>query len=279
MSEFEIVDAHQHVGGLGDALGAWGDDASDPEAERRARLLAMDAAGIAWSVIQPAHSYLRPDGIRDTRRVNDGIAAYRAAAPERFRVALGTVEPSHGERSLDEIERAAAELALDGLSWHHRLQGGFIDSPWMRPYLRRMGELGLVPAIHTNAESRLEAPWRLQKLAFEFPELTFIAYDAFYSYEQTTEVLFLAERTPNVVWDLGGPYVPGLFSLIEPAVRALGSQRFCFSGEMSYVASMVGAERPRLLAVILASGLPDADKANLLGGSMRGVFAGAAAGG
>jgi predicted TIM-barrel fold metal-dependent hydrolase len=271
MSRFEIVDAHQHVGGLADALGAWGQDALGPEEERSTRLAAMDAIGIAWSVIQPSHSYLKADGIRDTRSVNDAIAAYRRAAPDRFRVALGTVEPSHGERSLEEIERVAGELSLDGLSWHHRLQGGFIDNPWMRPYLKSMSELGLVPAIHTNAESKLESPWRLQKLAFEFPELTFLAYDAFYSYEQTTEVIFLAEHTPNIVWDLGGPYTAGLFQLIEPAIRNLGAERFCFSADMSYVASMKMGPPP-LLGSILSSNLSDADKETLLGGNIRSLF-------
>jgi predicted TIM-barrel fold metal-dependent hydrolase len=271
MATPEIIDAHQHVGGLGDALGAWGDDAAGPEEERAARIAAMDALGVAWAVIQPAHAYLKPDGIADTRRVNDGIAAYRAAAPDRFRVALGTVEPSHGERSLEEIDRVAEELDLDGLSWHHRLQGGFIDSPWMRPYLRRMSERSLVPAIHTNAESKLEAPWQLQKLAFEFPELTFIAYDAFFSYEQANEVLFLAEHTPNVIWDLGGPYTAGLFRLIEPAIRALGAERFCFSADMSYVASM-GTGPPPLLAAIRASSLSGQAQADLLGGSLRRLF-------
>jgi hypothetical protein len=96
LSEFDIIDAHQHVGGLGAALGAWGEDSAGPDHERATRLEAMDALGIAASVIQPAHAYLKPDGIVDTRRVNDAVAAYRGAAPDRFRYAFGTVEPSHG---------------------------------------------------------------------------------------------------------------------------------------------------------------------------------------
>ncbi len=269
--ELEIADAHQHIGDLGDALGAWSGERMDPAAELRMRLEAMDAQGIAWAVIQPSHAYLKADGIRDTRRVNDAMAGYRRRAPERFPVVLGTVEPSHGERSLEEIDRIAQELGLDGLSWHHRLQGGFIDSPWMRPYLERMAQLGLVPVIHTNAESKLEAPWRLQRLALEFPELTFIALDAFYSYEQSTEVLFMAERTPNVVWDLGGPYTPGLFGLVEAAIRDLGAERFCFSSTLSYAAT-ASEKRPPLLEAIEASSLDREQRAQLLSGTLRRVF-------
>jgi predicted TIM-barrel fold metal-dependent hydrolase len=267
----EIADAHQHVGDLSDALGAWPGKRPSPEEELRLRLGAMDARGIGWAVIQPAHSYLKADGIRDTARVNDSIAAYRKRAPERFPIALGTVEPSHGERSLAEIDRGGQELGLNGFSWHHRLQGGFIDSPWMRPYLRRMAELGLVPVVHTNAESKLEAPWRLQKLAHEFPELTFLAQDAFYSYEQSTEVLFLAERTPNVVWDLGGPYTPGLFGLIEAAIRNLGPERFCFSADMSYIGTG-SSERSALLDAILRSSLSDEQRMQVLSGTLRRLF-------
>ena len=83
MSEPIIIDAHQHVGGLGNALGTWGEDSEGPDQERATRLAAMDALGIAASLIQPAHSYLKPDGIVDTRLVNDDIAAYRRAAPDR----------------------------------------------------------------------------------------------------------------------------------------------------------------------------------------------------
>ncbi len=267
----EIADAHQHVGDLSEALGEPMGQRLSPQEEQRQRVAAMQAQGISWAVIQPAHSYLKPDGIRDTQRVNDGIAAYRAREPELFPIALGTVEPSHGERSLEELERGKLELGLNGFSWHHRLQGTFIDNPWMRPYLSRMAELDLIPMIHTNAESKLEAPWRLQRLAYEFPRLTFIALDAFFSYEQSTEVLFIAERTPNIVWDLGGPHTAGLFSLIEAAVKKLGPERFCFSSNLSY---MTGASKrkPGLLVAIEESSLNQQERAQILSGNLRRIF-------
>ena len=89
------------------------------------------------------------------------------------------------------------------MSWHHRFQGCFIDNKWMWPILRRVADLKLVPFVHASAESNLESPWRLQRLALEFPEITFVALDAFFSYERTQEVMHLAERTPNIIWDAG----------------------------------------------------------------------------
>ena len=38
----------------------------------------------------------------------------------------------------------------------------------------------------------------MQKLAFEFPEVTFMAFDSFWSYERSAETLHLAAHTPNV---------------------------------------------------------------------------------
>lgn len=268
----EVVDTHQHIGDLSDALGDFEahETKFGPQEELAGRVRALQAAGVDWAIIQPAHSYLRAEGIKDTMRVNDAVAAYRQRDPAHFPLALGTVEPLHGERSLAEIDRCKHELRLDGLSWHHRLQGCYIDNKWMRPILRRMADLGMVPVIHTNAESKLEAPWRLQRLAEEFPELTFIALDAFYSYEQTLEVLHIAEHTPNILWDVGGPMG---WASIEAWVQRHGSAQFTFSTGASYAATRSGGGgRSRLLETILRSSLSEQDKANILSGNVRRLF-------
>lgn len=266
----EVIDTHQHIGDLSDALGDFEAHTLtlSPDEEFTNRVETLKGAGIDWTVIQPAHSYLRVNGIKDTMAVNDAVAAYRKRDPEHFPIALGTVEPSHGERSLEEIDRCKHELGLNGMSWHHRFQGCFIDNKWMRPILRRMADLEMTPVIHTNSESKLEASWRLQKLAFEFPELTFLSLDAFFSYEEGLAALHLAERTPNIMWDVGGP---GGWGPIEAWVRNNGSEKITFSSGLSYAATR-GSGRPRLLNAILRSSLSDDDKANILGRNTRRLF-------
>ena len=268
-----IVDCHMHIGDLSAALADGASHAltMSVEEERAQRVVRLVDSGADWAIIQPAHSYLRPDGIKDTMRVNDGMAEYRAGDPEHFPVALGTVEPLHGERSLEEIDRCKHELGLDGLSWHPRLQGVFLDNPWMRPYLKRMSELGLVPILHCNAESKMEASWRLQKLAFEFPEMTFLAFDSFWSYERSMETLHLAAHTPNVLWDTGGPLG---FHMIERFVQEHGSEKFTYSGEAAYASQPVrgGGGKPRILQQILDANISDQDKANILGGNAARLF-------
>jgi predicted TIM-barrel fold metal-dependent hydrolase len=264
-----IVDAHQHVGDLHNVLSFDGRDAppeSTVEGDADRRIAQMDAVGISWAVLQPAHGYLRPDGLLDTMAVNDRMARYRAHAPDRFRV-LGTTEPTHGDRGIDEIERVASELGLDGLSWHHRLQGCYIDSKWMWPTLQRMAELGLVPLVHVNAESSMEAHWRLQRLALDFPQLTFLAMDGLWSYERARHALMTASFTPNVIWDMGGPVC---YVSVEEWVERNGSTTICFSQGGVYDPRVVS--KPALMAQIEHAAIDDDDRRNILGGNVARAF-------
>jgi len=76
-----VIDVHQHVrlmpGSLGETL-------ASPEIELKTRLVVMDRIGIDQAIVIPGHDYLRPNGLADTRAVNNAIAAYRRANPARF---------------------------------------------------------------------------------------------------------------------------------------------------------------------------------------------------
>lgn len=270
MSEkFEIVDAHQHVGSLADALSFSGRPVGEDlpvEQDAAQRIRAMDAAGVDWAVLQPSHGYVKAAGLRDTMRVNDRMAAYKCFAPERFRVVLGTVEPMHGEASLPETDRCKHELGLDGIAWHHRFQGCYIDSRWMWPILERMQALAMVPLVHVNVESSLEAHWRLQRLARDFPDMGFLAMDGLWSYERARHVLHTASLTPNVIWDLGGP---AIYVSIEEWVERNGSGTICFSADIGYGGE---GQRPKLLDAVERARIQDRDRENILGGNICRLF-------
>jgi predicted TIM-barrel fold metal-dependent hydrolase len=263
-----IIDAHQHVGDLTDALSFDGRPAPpEPtvEEDAAARVRFMDALGITLAVLQPSHGYIRTDGIEATRRVNDRMARYRAVVRDRF-VVLGTTEPLHGESGLSEVERIR-ELGLAGLAWHHRFQGCYIDSKWMWPTLRRMAELGLVALVHVNAESSLESHWRLQRLALDFPDVDFIAMDGFWTYERARHILTTAPTTPNVVWDLGGPVC---YVSVKEWVERNGSETISFSvGGYTGVGAMA---MPPLFTHIEQAPISDSDRANILGGNVARIF-------
>jgi predicted TIM-barrel fold metal-dependent hydrolase len=246
----------------------------DPDEVAGQRIAAMDVAEIDWAVIQPTQMYLRPEGARDTMRINDELAAVWRVAPERFRIAVGTADPLAGAAGVDEAERCLGKLGLHGLSWHHRFQGCFIDAPLMSPLLERLADTGGVAVIHTNSTSQLEAAWRLVKLARQFPGLTFLALDAFFSFEGVEHALELVEERPNVLWDLGGPFAEWLptWQLIERWILQHGADRLTFSADITY--GHVGKARPsRLLENIVESPLSEAAQAAILGGNVRRAFA------
>ena len=208
-----VIDVHNHVGGMvGSGLGA----TDVLEADLQARVDTLASRGVQQAVIIASHDYLRPDGIADNRRVNDMITAFRARRPESFPAAIGIVEPLNGERGIGEIDRCKDELGLRGISFHTRLQGVSLDSKWVRRYLERMGELGLVPFLHSIGESSAEALWKIDVLAGDFPDLPMIVLDAFSTFEQSLFVPHVAERRDNLVFDTalshGIGFVMGLIS-------------------------------------------------------------------
>ena len=270
---YDVIDCHHHYGGLQDAMGALptalAPAASDPEEydriELETRLAAMDAQGVRQAVVIGGHSYLRPNGLADTRRVNDGLAAYRDRRPERFPAAVGIVEPLYGEAGLPEIERARGELGMAGISFHVRFQGVSMDSPWVRRFVGRMAEVGLVPFLHAPAESPENALWKIEAVAAAWPETPMIVLDAFSSYEQTRELPYVAERRPNLVFDTS---LAHSFGMVRPLVRDFGAERVVFGTDLY---SLV-PQGMHVLPEIVASDLDEADKAAILGGNLRRIL-------
>ncbi len=261
----EIFDIHHHLGSLNGGSLQEGDAWQDRDYTNRIRI--MELNGIVKSAILAATGYIQADGIKDTMRSNDTVAAYRLRDPGRFPVACGTVEPLHGARSLDELERMRHELHLAGVVWHHRFQGVAIDHALMRPLLKKVRELGLVPLIHTNAESNLEAVWRLERLALEFPELMFVSMDALTTNTNSQLVLDIAKRTPNILFDTA--HVRGS-GYIKQFVETVGSHRLIFGSLFySYPASY---EHCATLDEIKAAKIGEQDRANILSLNAKRLF-------
>jgi predicted TIM-barrel fold metal-dependent hydrolase len=227
----------------------------------------MEANGVSSAAILAATGYIQAEGIKDTMRCNDVLAAYQARDPERFPVACGIVEPLHGARSLGELERIRYELHLQGVVWHSRFQGVTVDHSLMRPLLKKVSELGLVPLIHTNAESNLEAVWRLERLALEFPEMMFVSLDALTTNTNSQLVLDVGRRTPNILFD--SAHIRGA-GFVKQFVERLGSQRLVF-GSLFY-SHPASYEHCATLVEIKAADISEEDKANILGLNAKRLF-------
>jgi predicted TIM-barrel fold metal-dependent hydrolase len=237
----------------------------DRDYQNRVRI--MQANGMTMSAILAATGYIQADGIRDTMRSNDTVAAYRKRDPKRFPVACGTVEPLHGARSLGELERMKHELQLAGVVWHHRFQGVAIDHQLMRPLLKKVSELGLVPIIHTNAESNMEAVWRLERLALEFPEITFVSLDALTTNVNSQVVLDIAKRTPNILFDTAHVRSSGY---VRQFVETVGSHRLLF-GSLFY-SHPASYEHSATLAEVKVAKISEDDMANILSRNAKKLF-------
>jgi predicted TIM-barrel fold metal-dependent hydrolase len=261
----EIFDIHHHLGSLIGGSLQEGDGWQDRDYANRVRI--METHGVTMSAILAATGYIQADGIKDTIRCNDTVAAYRQRDRKRFPVACGTVEPLHGARSLAELERIKHELRLEGVVWHSRFQGVAVDHQLMRPLLKKVSDLGLVPLLHTNAESNLEAVWRLERLAVEFPEITFVAMDALTTNTNSQLALDIAKRTPNILFDTA--HVRGS-AYVRQFVEAVGSRRLLFGSLFySYPASY---EHCATAEEVKSAKISDEDKANILAGNAKRLF-------
>jgi len=267
---FTVIDCHHHVGSL-EALGfkvdagPGGVDGATIELDRR--LASMDRHGVDQAILIPGHGYLRPEGVVDTRRINDGIATYRDKLPGRFPAALGVAEPLHGAAGVAELRRIRDELGLLGFSVHARFQGVSTDSPLVLALVRAAAELGLVPFVHAVEGVPDEAMWRVQQVARAVPDTTIVVLDAFGGSEQARLAVILAEQTPNLVFDTS---LAHHYMFVEAMITAVGFERVVFGTD--YYSMMPGPQHALVLDELVAGPLPSDQKAAILAGNLSRVL-------
>ncbi len=273
---FDVLDIHHHVGTAVDSLG-WdesvspaNDKADSDIAEVEARLETMNEGGVRQALVQPTHTYLRPNGLVDTQRVNDKIAQYRDRLPERFPAACGIVQPHDGLLALEEVDRVAVELNLAAISFHTLLQGVSVDSPFVTRSLERMGERGLLPIIHAVNANPHEALWKVGAIGRKFPDMTILVVDAFIEMGSALEAFYVADLAPGLVFDTTFAFD---IDIIEAFVSRFGSGRLLFGTDLYSAPGLLGRRISPLLPLIVNSpALSEKDKAAILGGNARALL-------
>jgi len=260
----EILDGHHHMsvieGFAHSGYTAKGKRDNPDELEHRTRVAAMEASGIQRAIIGPAYQYLLPNGVADTAKINDRLAAFRDRDRSRFPFAIAACEPRQGDAALEEISRCKRTLGMAGVMFHSRLQGCYVDSPWMRNCLRAIVDEGMIPFVHSHHGDQLEAPWRVERLAKEFPNTTFIILDGLAGYEETELFYDVVERTGNLAFDTG-MWSGGARKVSEVAKR-IGHERLIFSSNLySYP---MGYKRSLMVEELTGSDLTDAQKRDVL---------------
>jgi aminocarboxymuconate-semialdehyde decarboxylase len=118
------------------------------------RLADLDAMGIDLQLVMcppPQCYYTVPldIAVKAARMINDGVAAYVAARPDRF-VALGTVPMPDGNEAARELERCMTQLAFKGVQILTTVAGKELSDPAFVPFWNKAEELGAVVLIHPN---------------------------------------------------------------------------------------------------------------------------------
>lgn len=260
MLDLEVLDCHQHVS----TSALEGDDWAS---EQLSRVATMDQHNIDAAIVIPAHDYLRPRGMTDTRRVNDIIAMYRDACPQRFVAAVGVTEPLYGEASLAEVDRCATELGLKGMSLHARFQGVPADSEQMAAIVARCADNGIIPFIHAIASSPDEALWRIERLGSRFPNITLLVLDAFSSFEQGEQVLTVADRLPNLVFDTALSYSA---QMLGPFIARHGAERLVLGTDL--YSPPLAYDNQHLPAQLLEADISEANKRLIFAGNLRRIL-------
>lgn len=244
-------DAHHHVGSLSDP-------SFDPPTEEKAEhhIEMMDRYGVDAGLVMPAPTYPNPNGLADTREVNDEIATIAERHPERFPVALGTVEPWYGEAALGEIDRMLEDL--DGVMWHNRWQRAFVDSRMTYDLVERAAEHDAIVGLHAHGASELTNPWRVFDVTESFPDVQFVVYDALSEIEQFREIVAHADKLEldNVVFDTA--VAPRLAEQLPRFIEAVGLERIVFGTDVYTVRDTPFTTRP--LEQLDDAELPEAEE-------------------
>jgi aminocarboxymuconate-semialdehyde decarboxylase len=118
------------------------------------RLADLDAMGIDVQIIAPPPPqcyYTVPLDIAEkaTQIVNDGIAEFCAAKPERLK-GLGSVPMGDGREAARELERCVKQLGFKGVEILTNIAGKELSDPAFAPFWQKAEELGALVMIHPN---------------------------------------------------------------------------------------------------------------------------------
>ncbi len=261
-------DIHQHVNAaIDDNYAEIGTADSTIEKDYSVRARILDDNGIEQSVLMPGtRRYRKTEGIVNVRKLNDLVAAYVAKHSDRFPVGIGTVEPTHGDASLKELERIAKDLKFRGVVWHHTNCGVPVDDPFMRPIIRTMSELQLIPFIHVT-QPPAEMIHMLEMLATEFPNVTFVALDGLALYTHIWQAFEIAKRRKNILFDTG-PSIGLLRETgVESFVKEFGADRLLFGSDL--YALVPSYRRNITLEILKNAKITAEERAKILSGNAR----------
>ncbi len=159
-------------------------------------------------------NYVSPEVMGFTSEVNEFVARYAKAAPDRL-IPFGSVHPGHVRDADAEIRRLLDDLGIRAIKIHPPHQLFFPNDygprglPGLRAIYERCQERRVPIMFHTGtsifpgAKNKYGDPIHLDDVAVDFPELPIIlAHGGRPLWSETA--FFLLRRFPNVWFDVSG---------------------------------------------------------------------------
>lgn len=254
MSERTIIDVHAHVGRtITSNIGQTVDE----------QVARMASSGIAQAILSVAAGGVQAEGIADTRRANDTVAAAVAAHPQLFPVGLASVEVRHGQAGLAEVGRAFDELGLKGLAFHATFEGFSVDSAAFDAVLAATnGRRGLV-LLHSTPDAKA-SPSKIAEVALRYPHLEFIMGHPLFSDDQKAQAVDAVEAAPNVHIDIA---FQADAATTEFFVREAGADRVFFGSDAPFFSPA------EVIASVEKANIDGADRELVLSGNARKLIA------
>ncbi len=190
----------------------------------------MDAAGVAWAGLV---AYVSPDVMGYPPEINEWVAHYVAAAPDRL-FGHGSVHPRFSHDPAADMEHVLGELGLTAIKIHpsHQLfaPNAYRDGlEGLRAIYEKAAEHRVPIAIHTGtstfpkARTLLADPLLVEDVAIDFPELVLILAHGGRPF-WTEQALFLVRRFPNVYLDISGIPPQHLLTRYFPRLEAIADK-------------------------------------------------------
>ena len=242
----DVVDTHGHLG-----PSPTGSAGEITEAEV---LAAMEANGVAATLVMPQSLQA------DEPAAHDRIAAFAAVHPGRI-FGMASISPLLEEAAYyAEARRCVRDLGFKAIKLHPASYNTAPTQPRAEKCFRAAADLGVPLIVHTGLGAPAALPSLLIPRAQQFPDLPIVlAHAGFVAYAD--EALVAAQVCPNVYLEPSWCQ----YYQAKKMAAAIGSGRM-----------LMGSDHPPNLVVELAkwraTGLPEADLANALGGTARRLF-------
>lgn len=249
-----VVDIHSHVGrtvtsDVGQTVDEW--------------ITLMAESGVDQAVLSVAAGGVQTEGILDTRRANDRVAAAVAAHPELFPIGLASIEVRHGAAGVVEVARAFDELGLKGLAFHATFEGFTVDSLAFGAVLdATAGRRGLV-LLHSTPDAKA-SPRAIAAVASRYPNLVFVLGHPLFSDDQKAQAVAAVLSTPNVHVDIAYQADP---ATTEFFVREVGSGRVLYGSDAPFFPPA------DVIRSVESANISDADRNAILAGNARTLIA------